>query len=666
MRRPHWLIELADRLRLFAPGRLLLRAARLGLRTARKPRRVLEAVLRRTWKLRYRLRQVLRRGRDRRRRRRYAARLRAGRPAGRFVYREGEWTWLPGYRLDLLLPAGRGIEPPTARDWCYAQTLEEFRAMGFESSGKEVWRISRWGTSGGATSPSAAQWFYAPGRLVDVYPAFLESALWVVIAEDIDAVVLLERLEAVRVHTAEQAHDPELRPFTVFNARAYAYDAKRDAVRPTRERRLIKVIERDGIADDPRTPGRYHQRRRGSYLTSYDLGAELEVAVRDAARLPREHRVRPGRTPMLVLVPFLAHGGAEHTLFETLLALEERFSFTFITLAPHRAELGDRRSGFHQISPRIFALGDLVHPVVMPGLLVSELEKTGAEVVYNANGTTLFYEFAPLLKERFPTLRIVDHLYDHRVGYIDRYRDPGLLEHVDAVVAENHRIAGKLIDDHGWSPERVPVIWPCGRRADAFPTGEEAERVRAEIRRELGYRDDDLVILTAARMHAQKRPLDLVRLADRLRDVEHLHLLIVGGGDLESKVDRAIAIHGEARVRRLPFRDDIPHLIAACDVGSLVSDYEGLPVFMIECLQSGRPFLGTDVGEMGRVLKATGAGIVVETPGDLDALEAAVRQLVDPDLRARLAASARAAAAEFAVETCAERYAAAFLGREAP
>ncbi len=59
----------------------------------------------------------------------------------------------------------------------------------------------------------------------------------------------------------------------------------------------------------------------------------------------------------------------------------------------------------------------------------------------------------------------------------------------------------------------------------------------------------------------------------------------------------------------------------------------------------------------------TGAGLVVDTPGDLDALEAAVRRLADADERARLAANAAAAAARFDPAACAAAYAEVFLGR---
>jgi len=171
-----------------------------------------------------------------------------------------------------------------------------------------------------------------------------------------------------------------------------------------------------------------------------------------------------------------------------------------------------------------------------------------------------------------------------------------------------------------------------------------------------------VVVITAARMHPQKRPLDLVALAERLRDLDTVHFLIAGGGDLQDDVDQAIARSGGAQVRRLPFHDDIPRLILAADVGCLVSEHEGLPVFALECLQLGRPFLGTRVGDLGSMLDETGAGIVVDRPGDLDALEAAVRRLADPFHRGELAGLAAAAAPRFSVRACADAYARTLLG----
>lgn len=588
--------------------------------------------------------------------RKYRRLLASGEPAG-------ELTWIydpeppPPPLVEVRLPAAVGRE--SARRWCDRQTLSELRAVGVNRDGSIAWRIE---PDHDPVDDRAAPWFAAPSGLPEVLPIHLESCLLVASAECLDAVVLGERIAVgidESLESAASAASPASRPITLYSTEAWAYDPATDSVSPTRDDLVVKVIGTAGVGGLPRDRIHFNERRRGPYLTSRPMGPTLEVGVRDAALLDRCSG--PHHPPtVLVTAPFLARGGAEHTLFETMRELEERFRFALVTLAPHRSELGDRRDDFRALTERLYCLGDLVHPSAMYGMLVALVDSLGAEILYNANSTTLFYDFAPRLRADRPGLRIVDHLYDHRVGYIERYSDE-LLDHVDACIAENHRIKEVLTGDRGWPADRVPVIWPCGRPPDSFPPAAERGQVRREVRREIGIGLDDVVFLTAARMHPQKRPLDLVSLAERVRDLEHVQFLVVGGGELQDDVDAAIAV-SRARIRRLSFRTDIPELIVASDVGCLVSDFEGLPVFMLECLQAGKPFLGTDVGDMGEVLRRTGAGVVVDRPGDLASLEAGVRQLADTDEWSRMARHAVDSATLFDPAACADAYGAVFLG----
>ncbi len=581
---------------------------------------------------------------------RYLYKLARHQPAGDYAYIPADPQ---DVRLVVEVKLAATVDSDRAASWCGRQTLRELSASGYAPSGERLWQVDRHGR---LEEPAGdAPWFLAPADLPAVYPAFVESAALVAAAEAVDAVALGEGLPAAA--GPDGLLEPPWRPYCLFRSDAYAYDAAVDAVRPITGRQLVKVVSEDGIVGDPSDVRQFHRCRRGPYLSPTPLPPRLAVGVRDAAALER-HPSRRERPGILVTAPFLARGGAEHTLYETLRALGNDVDFAFATLAPHRPELGDRRDDFRALGCPVYSLGDLVHPAAMAGALGSLLDAHGFNVVYNLSGNTLFYEFLPRLKSERSGLRVIDHLYDHRIGYIDRYDDPALLDWLDACVAENRRVA-EALGKRGWPAERVPVIWPCGRRRDAFP--DDPEETRRTLRRELGIEDETVVFLTAARMHSQKRPLDLVALAERVRDLGVL-FLIAGGGDLEREVDDAIAA-ADAPVRRLPFRTDVPDLIAAADVGCLVSDYEGLPVFMIECLQAGRPFLGTDVGEMGVVLRSTGAGLVVAEPGDLAALEDRVRRLADGAERAELARRAAEAGHQFDVETCAERYREAFLGR---
>ncbi len=502
-------------------------------------------------------------------------------------------------------------------------------------------------------------WFLAPGAaLPTVHPGWLESALLVASTETIDALALAERVNDAPQKLLTSADDllgTPWRPLTLFSARAYRWDVDSDTVQPHKNTLTAKVIGPNGIGSAPTSTSAESALRRGSYLGNRPLPALLKIGLAD--RLPAvktdDKESRPG---VLITAPFLARGGAEHTLFETLTVLQSTCRMAFATLAPHREELDDRRSDFENLSPHLFSLGDWVHPDAMVPMLLHLIDRLNIDVLYNANGTTLFYDFAPRLKAVRPNLRIIDHLYDHRVGYIERYRDPELLQSIDVCIAENHPIAEALTCKHTWPGDRVPVIWSCGRPNDNLPPKGTRDTIRRDLRLALGFTDDDVVFLTAARMHEQKRPLDLVRLAEAVVDTPGIHFLIVGGGPMEEAVDRAIAQAETTQIRRLPFRTDIPELIAASDAGLLVSDFEGLPVFLLECLQLGRPFLGTDVGDLGRVIRETGAGLVVEEPGDIGALAEAVRKLADRTVRRDFGTHALTAGRRFSPDHCAREY----------
>ena len=167
---------------------------------------------------------------------------------------------------------------------------------------------------------------------------------------------------------------------------------------------------------------------------------------------------------------------------------------------------------------------------------------------------------------------------------------------------------------------------------------------RAEARRALDVSSGAEVVLTIANFKPQKDPLTLIRAFRRLVERRPRALLLFAGdGPLRPAVEHAIHTEGLAdKVRLLGWRNDIPGLLAACDIVALSSIFEGLPRSAVQAVAARRPFVGTAVDGTPEIIRPGHNGYLVppRDPGALaramdDALE---RRPVDPDDASRIVA----------------------------
>lgn len=162
---------------------------------------------------------------------------------------------------------------------------------------------------------------------------------------------------------------------------------------------------------------------------------------------------------------------------------------------------------------------------------------------------------------------------------------------------------------------------------------------RHAARADLGVEDDAVVVGTVANLRVQKNYPLLLEVAARMtREHPHVRFVAVGQGPLEAELRE---IHGRLglgeRFRFLGFRADVLRTMSAFDVFCLSSDFEGLPVALMEARALGLPVVATAVGG---VTEAVGSGVdgVLVPRGDPDALAAGLASVVsDPVLRRRFA-----------------------------
>lgn len=176
------------------------------------------------------------------------------------------------------------------------------------------------------------------------------------------------------------------------------------------------------------------------------------------------------------------------------------------------------------------------------------------------------------------------------------------------------------------------------------------------------------LIYTGRLVEEQKRISDVTRAICRaVRENSILEAWIVGGGSSESAVREIIkAERLEQRViligRVEPAR--VQELLRECQIFVLLSDYEGLPISLLEAMAAGLVPVCLDIRSgVGEVLHHLENGILVSNRED--SFAAAISQLIEnPNLRSNLSAAAKRTISEkYSDELCMNRWKQLLLAR---
>ena len=249
----------------------------------------------------------------------------------------------------------------------------------------------------------------------------------------------------------------------------------------------------------------------------------------------------------------------------------------------------------------------------------------------------------------------------------------------------------RIAHEHTWSYEGDPVrafldgrvIGPLASRFIAV-SGADAERMvriehvapdkvtvmptayvprpsagGADLRAELGLAADTPLYGTAAVMRPQKALHVLVEAHARVvAALPAARLVIAGDGECRAAVAQRIEELGVGdSVHLLGRRSDVDAIVAAFDVAAMSSDFEGTPLFALECLANRTPLVATAVGGLPDLLDHGTTGLLV-APRDPAALSQAILALLrDPARRAAMASAAAPRLNDYRIDTIAERFA---------
>ena len=314
----------------------------------------------------------------------------------------------------------------------------------------------------------------------------------------------------------------------------------------------------------------------------------------------------------------LSFCGRNINYLPVLLELDENYKSAIplslrYTLALSREKINTRNKAlfFNRIEPSIVYKKKCAKIVMVHNDVVSQIMR--------GNQSEMLWSKVPFLYKLFEkyALRRIDHLY---------------------TVSENS--VGYYHSNYPDLKTRISFL-PTWFDPDVFSPSETGKpQIRSRI---IPFQYQSQInarwILFVGRLQEQKAPLRLIEVFNKYYEVDrNSMLLIVGDGNLRGKmlekVERYGLVEKVFHIKHLP-QFQLVDFYRAADALLLTSNYEGMPISVLEALGCGLPVVSTRVGEVSRVVKNGSSGEVIDSLDAAKIAEGLKKVLLTPSAYSR-------------------------------
>jgi glycosyltransferase involved in cell wall biosynthesis len=356
---------------------------------------------------------------------------------------------------------------------------------------------------------------------------------------------------------------------------------------------------------------------------------------------------------VLIIVPQLWTGGVQRMNVEIAAHIRDpRVKVTLLSLYPRGGHLLEKQADDYGLDVRYLDKRSGADPRII-GRLYAFMKEFKPDVIH-INQRMMTYALIPMLLLRIPV-----RLYAvHNLAQMDA---KGLARLVNRVafhffkvrpIAISGLCKASVVKLYGLTDAQVACVY------NGVNT--------ARFARTKPYRaseDGGCVFVTAGAFRKQKNyPLLVSAFAEVVREFPRARLVILGDGDRRAEIKARIRECGISDSVRLPgYVSDIPAELHRADAYVLSSDWEGLPVAVLEAMAAGLPIVSTRAGGVEDVVTDGVNGILTEI-GDRAALASAMKKLAqDPALRERFARKSEELSGRYGIDGCAARYVRLYL-----
>lgn len=330
---------------------------------------------------------------------------------------------------------------------------------------------------------------------------------------------------------------------------------------------------------------------------------------------------------LMIVAPALVQGGADKALIDLIQGLDSRrFPIIFVTtepqdnhwiasVLPHVKEYWDLGS----MAPDFASRSEFFQGII---------QRKDIDLFYVMHSRT-GYDMLPFVK-RFTEAKTITqfHLQEPDGGWIG-YALKRYANLIDKNIVITEHLRQYLLESFYVEPRKVDVIYLGVPIADTCPPAAKSSA--------------PWHILYPARLDPQKAPERLIAIALKLKALGLPVIIdVVGDGPLRPTLESAVAHHGLAHnlvLHGSQPAQDMPQWYRNSHGILLTSDYEGLPLVILEAMAHNRPVIAPAVGAIEEVLTSE-TGYLVAHPDQVQAYVDAITTIVTRPIHAKTVSDA--------------------------
>lgn len=279
-------------------------------------------------------------------------------------------------------------------------------------------------------------------------------------------------------------------------------------------------------------------------------------------------------------------------------------------------------------------------------------KETGAQVVHTHRYCAQYAMPAAMLARVPIRVHTVHNVAQKENGKFARKLNKFFFKHCRLTpVALSELVRDSIVEEYGIKKDKIPVILNGIDLSKCIP--KENYAVNGNFK-----------ILHIGRFSEQKNHIGLLK-AFRLFCSKHSdsELWLIGDGDKKAEIEDFVRENGlEANVKFLGAQSNVYGYLHDADIFTLPSNYEGIPMTLIEAMGTGLPIVATAVGGVPDMLDGDSALLTaVDTDEIADAFE---KYFLDEALRRQHGTNAKKRSVTFSSAKMAEDYQAVYSCKE--